>query len=306
MYLFSLIPVLALVLVVIIFIAKALVIVRQSEVAVIERLGKFNKVAVSGLNIVIPLIDRIVRRVDMRTQVVDSEPQPVITKDNITMLIDTVIYFQVTDPFKSTYEIANFYQAIRYLASTTLRDVIGTMELDQTLASREQINGRLRQVLDEATDKWGVRVERVEVKNIEPPKDVKDAMEKQMRAEREKRAAILQAEGEKQAAITQAEGNKQAKILNAEAEKEYALRTAEGEAGAIEKVAAAEAKRIKFIYDALREANLDEKMLTLKSIEAINAMAQGDNKVFVPYEVAGILGSIGAIKEVLEIGKTDR
>ncbi len=304
MYLLSLIPVLVLVLVVVIFIAKALVIVRQSEVAIIERLGKFNKVAVSGLNIVIPLIDRIVRRVDMRTQVVDSEPQPVITKDNITMLIDTVIYFQVTDPFKSTYEIANFYQAIRYLASTTLRDVIGTMELDQTLASREQINGRLRQVLDEATDKWGVRVERVEVKNIEPPKDVKDAMEKQMRAEREKRAAILQAEGEKQAAITQAEGNKQAKILNAEAEKEYALRTAEGEAGAIEKVAAAEAIRIKFVYDALREANLDEKMLTLKSIEAINAMANGDNKVFVPYEVAGILGSIGAIKEVLEIGKT--
>ena len=264
----------------------------------------------SGLNIVVPILDRVVRRIDLRTQVIDSPPQAVITKDNVTMSIDTVVYYQITDSFKATYEIANLVQAIKYLTTTTLRDVIGTMELDKTLSSRDDVNNKLRIILDEATDKWGVRVERVEIKNIELPEDIKEAMEKQMRAEREKRAMILQAEGKKQAAITEsqglkesqilkAEGEKQTAILHAEAQREAQIRKAEGEAEAIKKVAEAEASKVKMVYDALKNANIDEAMLSVKYVEALNEMAKGDNKVFVPYEAQGLLGSIGAIKEII-------
>lgn len=285
-------------------------IVKQSEVIIVERLGKYRKTGESGLNIVLPILDRVVKRIDLRTQVIDSPPQPVITKDNVTMSIDTVVYYQITDPFKATYEIANLVQAIRYMTTTTLRDVIGTLELDKTLSSRDDINNKLRIILDEATDRWGVRVERVEIKNIELPEDIKDAMEKQMRAEREKRAIILQAEGKKQAAITEsqglkesqilkAEGEKQTAILHAEAQKEAQIRRAEGEAEAIKKVAEAEALKIKQVYEALKAANIDESMLSVKYVEALNEMAKGDNKVFIPYEAQGMLGSIGAIKELI-------
>lgn len=285
-------------------------IVKQSEVIIVERLGKYWKTGESGLNIVIPILDRVVKRIDLRTQVIDSPPQPVITKDNVTMSIDTVVYYQITDSFKATYEIANLVQAIRYLTTTTLRDVIGTMELDRTLSSRDDVNNKLRIILDEATDKWGVRVERVEIKNIDLPADIKEAMEKQMRAEREKRAVILQAEGTKQAAITEAqglkesqilkaEGEKQTSILHAEAKRESQVRIAEGEAEAINKIAEAEANRVRMVYEALRNANVDEAMLSVKYVEALSEMAKGDNKVFVPYEAQGLIGSIGAIKELI-------
>ena len=285
-------------------------IVKQSEVIIVERLGKYWKTGESGLNIVIPILDRVVKRIDLRTQVIDSPPQPVITTDNVTMSIDTVVYYQITDSFKATYEIANLVQAIRYLTTTTLRDVIGTMELDRTLSSRDDVNNKLRIILDEATDKWGVRVERVEIKNIDLPADIKEAMEKQMRAEREKRAVILQAEGTKQAAITgaqghkesqilKAEGEKQTAILHAEAKRESQIRIAEGEAEAINKIAEAEANRVRMVYEALKNANVDEAMLSVKYVEALSEMAKGENKVFIPYESQGLLGSIGAIKELI-------
>lgn len=285
-------------------------IVKQSEVIIVERLGKYWKTGESGLNIVIPILDRVVKRIDLRTQVIDSPPQPVITKDNVTMSIDTVVYYQITDSFKATYEIANLVQAIRYLTTTTLRDVIGTMELDRTLSSRDDVNNKLRIILDEATDKWGVRVERVEIKNIDLPADIKEAMEKQMRAEREKRAVILQAEGTKQSAITQAQGHKESQILKAEGEKQTAIlhaeakresqiRIAEGEAEAINKIAESEANRVRMVYEALKNANVDEAMLSVKYVEALSEMAKGENKVFIPYESQGLLGSIGAIKELI-------
>lgn len=299
-----------LIILVIVLAISTIKIVKQSEVIIVERLGKYKMTGESGLNIVVPILDRVVRRIDLRTQVIDSPPQAVITKDNVTMSIDTVVYYQITDSFKATYEIANLVQAIKYLTTTTLRDVIGTMELDKTLSSRDDVNNKLRIILDEATDKWGVRVERVEIKNIELPEDIKEAMEKQMRAEREKRAMILQAEGKKQAAITEsqglkesqilkAEGEKQTAILHAEAQREAQIRKAEGEAEAIKKIAEAEASKVKMVYDALKNANIDEAMLSVKYVEALNEMAKGDNKVFVPYEAQGLLGSIGAIKEII-------
>jgi regulator of protease activity HflC (stomatin/prohibitin superfamily) len=306
--------VLFILLLVVVFASLSIKIIQQSEVLMIERLGKYHKTAQSGLNFVIPILDRVVKKIDLRTQVIDSPPQPVITKDNVTMAIDTVVYYQITDPFKATYEIASLVQAIRYLTTTTVRDIIGTMELDKTLSSRDDVNNRLRIILDEATDRWGVRVERVEIKNIELPEDIREAMEKQMRAEREKRAMILTAEGKKQSSITEAQGlkesqilkaeaQKQTTILDAEAEKESKVRRAEGEAEAIKQVAEAEADKIKFIYDALKNANIDEAMLSVKYIEALNEMAKGNNKVFIPYESKGLLGSVAAIKEIINEDK---
>lgn len=299
------------VLLVIVLILRSVIIVHQSQVAIVERLGKYLKTAHSGLNVIVPILDKVVRRVDLRTQVLDSPPQPVITKDNVTMSIDTVLYFQITDPFKATYEIANLVVAIKYLTTTTLRDIIGTMELDYTLSSREEINTRLRVLLDEATDKWGVRVERVEVKNIDLPSDIKNAMEKQMRAEREKRAQILQAEGEKQAAITQAEGQKDAvilqaqadkekKILEAVAEKEARITRAQGEADAIKLVAEATAAQNVTVYQSLHDAKLTDEILRLKSVEATVEMAKSDNKVFVPYESVNVLGAAGLASDVIK------
>jgi len=289
-------------------------IVKQSQVGMVERLGKFHKQINSGLNFIIPILDRVVYELDLRVQVFDSEPQPVITKDNVTMMIDTVIYYQITDPFKATYEIKGLTQAIRYLTTTTLRDVIGSMDLDSTLSSRDDINKRLRSILDEATDKWGVRVDRVEVKNIEPPQDIKDAMEKQMRAERnrrssileaegEKRSQILKAEGEKEAAILQAEGRKMAKILDAEAEKEAQIQKAAGQAKAIEEIAIAQAEQIRQVFTALKDVNLDEKVVAIKYVEVLEKLAQSENKVFVPYEATALLGSIATVKDLLDKSK---
>ncbi|NPV90236.1 MAG: SPFH/Band 7/PHB domain protein [Firmicutes bacterium] len=288
----------------IIIIAKSIRIVQQSRVLIVERLGKYHKTCTSGLNLIVPFVDSIRSVIDLRVQVLDSEPQPVITKDNVGLEIDTVVYYQITDPYRATYEIANLVKGMQLLTLTTLRDISGTMELDQTLSSRDLINNKLRVVLDEATDKWGVRVERVEVKSINPPSDIKMAMEAQMRAEREKRAAILTAEGLREAEIRKAEGDKQAQILRAEAEREANIKQAEGRAKAIELVAVADARRIDMVMKALKDADMDEKMLTMKSIEAFVEMTKSPNKVFVPYEAAGVMGSLGAIKELLLDPKT--
>lgn len=282
-------------LVAVVLVATSVRIVGQSHVAIVERLGRFHRQLGAGLHVVVPVLDRVVRVVDLRTQVIDSRPQPVITKDNVTMSIDTVVYYRITDPFKATYEIQNVIEAMQYLTLTTLRDIIGQMELDETLSSRETINGRLRAVLDEATDQWGVRVERVEVKTIEPPQDIKDAMEKQMRAEREKRSAILEAEGERQSAILRAQGEREAAVLRAQAQKEAAILEAQGKAEAIRLVA--EANRA--FLEALREAEPDARVLALRYVEALEKLAQSPNKVFVPYEAAGLLGALGALREVL-------
>lgn len=287
------------VIIVIILVVSSIKIVNQNEVLMIERLGKFHKKAQSGLNLIMPFIDRVVNRIDLRTQVVDSPPQAVITKDNVGISIDGIVYFRVTDPYNATYQIEDVFRALEYLTATNLRDVIGSLDLDETLSSREQINTRLRMSLDEATDPWGVKVERVEVKNINPPSDIRESMEKQMRAEREKRAAILTAEGAKQASITEAEGRKQAVILEAEAVKESNVRRAEGEALAIRQIAEAEANKIQMIYDALRVANIDERILAIKGIEAFEQLAKSDNKVFVPYEASAMMGAFGSLKALL-------
>ena len=230
----------------------------------------------------------------------DIPPQGVITKDNVTINIDTVVFYQITDPEKSVYEIANLKKGIEYLAITTIRDIVGKMDLDETFGSRDNINYQLRSILDEATDKWGCKVNRVEIKDINPPSDIRDAMEKQMNAERNKRALILEAEAQKQSDITVAEGKKEAAILEAEAESEAKIRRAAGEAKAIKEVAEAKAKEIEMIYGAMKNSQPDEKLVQLKSLEALKEVANGEaNKVFIPFDATSALGSLGAIKEVL-------
>ena len=275
-------------------------IVKQSQEAIVERVGKYDRTLKSGFSIVIPIIDRVVKVIDLRTQIIDSAPQDIITKDNVTMVVDSVAFYHITDSFKATYEIADLQQGIKQLITTTLRDICGSMTLDETLTSRDKINNRLRVILDEATDKWGVKVERVEIKDIKLPKDLEQAIQKEMRAEREKREKILIAEATKASAITEAEGLKESQILKAEAEKEAKIRQAEGEATAKLEVARAEAESLAVVFKALKEANIDENMLSLKYVEALTEMAKGDNKVFVPYESKGLLGNLGAIKELMK------
>jgi regulator of protease activity HflC (stomatin/prohibitin superfamily) len=282
-------------------------IIRQANIGIVERLGKFHKTAEKGINILIPFVDSFRAIVDMREQVVSFVPQPVITKDNVTMMIDTVIYYQVTDPFKYTYEIQNPIFAIDNLAATTLRNIVGDLELDQTLTSRDLVNTKLRVILDEATDKWGIKVNRVELKNIIPPQDIQSAMEKQMRAEREKRQAILLAEGQKTAAILEAEGLKQAAILNAEAFKEAAIRKAEGSRQANILEAEGEAQAILNVQRAfadslvmIKEAGIDDKVLALKSLEAIKQLGNGQaTKLIIPSDLSGLGGVFAALKEVM-------
>jgi len=286
-----------------VFALMSIKIVNQSKVGMVENLGKFNRQINAGFNIVIPFIERVSKVVDMRTQVLDSEPQPVITKDNVGMTIDTVTYYRVSDPFKTVYEIENLHSAISNITATTLRDVIGGLELDETYTSRDQINSRLRQELDDATDAWGIKVERVEVKNINPPADIREAMEKQMRAEREKRAHILEAEGLKESAIRKAEGQKQALILSAEAEKEAQIKKAEGEAQAIERLAQAKKEQIALVYGALKNVELDDKILTLESIKALEKIAESDNKMVVPYDATALMGSVASLKEMVSPNK---
>lgn len=276
-------------------------VVRQSEVYIIERLGRFHKVADAGLTIIVPFLDKVRSVVSLKQQTMDIPPQGVITSDNVTITIDTVVFYKITDPAKAVYEIQSLKKGIEYLAITTIRDIVGKMELDQTFSSRDQINDRLRVILDEATDAWGCKIDRVEIKDITPPADIRDAMEKQMNAERNKRALILEAEGERQSAITLAEGRKQAAILDAEADRESKIRRATGEAEAIKKVADAKAQEIQLVYDAIKKANPDEKLVQIKSLEALKEVAKGDaNKIFIPFEATKALSSLGAIKEVFK------
>ena len=283
-------------------------VIRQSTVGVVERLGSYNRLLPNGLQFVVPFIDRVLPLIDLREQVMDYPPQPVITKDNVTMMIDTVIYYQVTDPVKATYEIAKLRIGIETLTQTTIRNVIGELALDETLTSRERINAQLRLTLDQATDKWGVRVNRVELKSIEPPKDIKDAMEKQMRAERDKRAQILSAEGERAANILTAEGRKEATILAAEADKTRAILAAEatrqqrileaeGEAEAILKVNEARARGLTMIKDVQPDAAL----LTIQGFDTLREVAQGQaTKIIIPNDLAGLAGSLAALAEVVK------
>ena len=281
-------------------------IVEQAQALVVERLGAYQATWGVGLHFKIPIIERVARRVDLKEQVVDFAPQPVITKDNVTMRIDTVVFYQITDPKLFCYGVANPIMAIENLTATTLRNIIGDLELDQTLTSRETINTKMRASLDVATDPWGIKVNRVELKNIIPPAAIQDAMEKQMKAERERREAILRAEGEKKSTILVAEGNKQSVILEAEAEKQSAIlraeaekerriREAEGEAEAILKVQQANADGIRF----LKEAGADQAVLTIKSLEAFEKAADGKaTKIIIPSELQGIAGLAKSIVEV--------
>ena len=281
-------------------------IVPQANAYVVERLGAFKETWSVGLHIKVPFIDRVARRVNLKEQVVDFPPQPVITKDNVTMQIDTVVYFQITDPKLYSYGVENPIMAIENLTATTLRNIIGDLELDQTLTSRETINTKMRASLDVATDPWGIKVNRVELKNIIPPAAIQDAMEKQMKAERERREAILRAEGEKKSTILVAEGQKESAILDAEAEKQAAIlraeakkeamiREAEGEAEAIMKVQQANADGIRY----LKEAGADEAVLTIKSLEAFEKAADGKaTKIIIPSEIQSIAGLVKSLAEV--------
>lgn len=283
--------------IVIIIVLPNVKIVPQSKAYVIERLGSYLTIWHNGLHFKIPFIDRIANVVILKEMVRDFEPQPVITKDNVTMQIDTVVYFQITDPKLYTYGVEYPISAIESLTATTLRNIIGELELDQTLTSRDIINSKMRSILDEATDPWGIKVNRVEVKNILPPRDIQDAMEKQMRAERERREKILQAEGEKKSSILIAEGEKESAILRAEAEKESQIKRAEGEAEAILKLKTAEAEGIRL----LKEAGADNKVLTLKSFEALNNLANGTStKIIVPSNLQDVATIGTTIKEMLD------
>lgn len=271
-------------------------IIPQSKAFVVERLGAYHRTMQTGLNYVIPFIERISNKVNLKEIVRDFAPQPVITKDNVTMQIDTVVYFQITDPKLYSYGVENPVNAIENLTATTLRNIIGELELDETLTSRDVINTKMRSILDEATDPWGVKVNRVEVKNILPPRDIQESMEKQMRAERERREAILKAEGEK-AAILIAEGEKESTILRADAEKEAKIRAAEGEAAAILKIQEATAQGLKL----LKDANMDESVLRLKGYEALIDVANGNaTKIIVPSDLQGIVTAGTAIAESMK------
>ena len=291
---------LVLLVIIIVIACSSIKIVKQAEVYIIERLGKFYKVADAGLTIIIPFFDHVRSVVSLKQQTMDVPPQGVITKDNVTITIDTVVFYQITDPAKAVYEIQNLKKGIEYLAITTIRDIIGKMDLDETFSSRDGINTQLRVVLDEATYRWGCKVDRVEIKDITPPADIRDAMEKEMNAERNKRALILESEAQRQSAITIAEGKKQAAILEAEADKESQIRRAAGEAQAIREVAEAKAKEIQLVYEAIKKADPDEKLVQLKSLEALEEVAKGEaNKVFIPFEATNTLASLGAIKDVV-------
>ena len=288
--------------------ASCVKIVPQTTALVIERLGAYNGTWKVGIHFKVPIIDRVAKRVSLKEQVVDFEPQAVITKDNVTMQIDTVVFYQITDPKKYAYGVESPIAAIENLTATTLRNIIGDLELDESLTSREIINSKIRIVLDEATDAWGIKINRVEVKNIVPPKDIQNAMEKQMRAERERREAILKAEGEKKSAILIAEGNKQSTILEAEASKaatileaqaarEAAVAEAEGQAEAIRLVQQATADGIRMIVDS----DPNEKVISLKSLEAFTAAANGQaTKIIIPSEIQGLAGLAASLKGIVE------
>lgn len=287
----------AILLVVVIFIIPNIKVVPQARSYVIERLGSYLTTWNNGLHFKIPFVDCVSNKVSLKEIVKDFAPQPVITKDNVTMQIDTVVYFQITDPKLYTYGIEDPINAIENLTATTLRNIIGELELDQTLTSRDIINSKMRSILDEATDPWGIKVNRVEVKNILPPRDIQEAMEKQMRAERERREKILQAEGEKKSSILIAEGEKESAILKAEAHKEAQIKMAEGEAEALLKMKQAEADGIRL----LKEAKADQSVLTLKSYEAAIKLAEGSStKIIIPSDMSGVASLTAVANELID------
>ena len=283
-------------LIILVIVVRNIIIVPQANAYVIERLGKYYTTLDAGMHLKVPFTDRVAKRVSLKEQVADFPPQPVITRDNVTMQIDTVVFFQVMDATLYTYGVNNPISAIESLSATTLRNIIGELELDHTLTSRDTINSKITAILDEATDKWGIKVNRVEVKNIIPPREIQDAMEKQMKAEREKRATILTAEGEKQAAITAAEGEKQSAILRGEAIKQQRILEAQGEAQAILAVQQAEADAIRL----MNEADPSHKVLALRSMEALTKVADGKaTKIIVPSEIQNLAGTLASVKELL-------
>jgi regulator of protease activity HflC (stomatin/prohibitin superfamily) len=275
---------------------KNIRIVQQAKAFVVERLGAYQTTWTVGLHFKIPFIERVAKIVSLKEQVVDFPPQPVITKDNVTMQIDTVIYFQITDPKMYTYGVEHPLTAIENLTATTLRNIIGELELDQTLTSRDIINSKMRSILDEATDPWGIKINRVELKNIMPPREIQDAMEKQMKAERERRESILKAEGEKKSAILLAEGERESAILRADAQKQTQILEAEGQAEAIIKVQQATAEGIRL----LNEAGASEEVIKLRALEAFQAAADGKaTKIIIPSEIQGLAGLATSFKEVI-------
>ena len=291
-----------LVVLILILIVSNIQIVQQSKAYVVERLGAFHAVWGVGLHLKVPFIERVVKKVSLKEQVADFDPQPVITKDNVTMQIDTVIYFQLTDPKLYTYGVEYPMSAIENLTATTLRNIIGELELDQSLTSRDTINAKMRSILDEATDPWGIKVNRVELKNILPPREIQNAMEKQMKAERERRESILQAEGEKASKILVAEGEKQSAILKADAQKQARIMQAEGEATAILKVQQAMADSLKL----LNEAAPNDQVIKLKALEALEKVADGKaTKLIIPSEIQGLAGLAASAKTILSDDKPE-
>ncbi len=287
--------IIALLVIIAVLIITNIRIIPQSSAAVIERLGGYHKTWNVGLHVKMPFIDRIANKMSLKEKVFDFPPQPVITKDNVTMMIDTVVYFQITDPKLYTYGVERPINALENLSATTLRNIIGELELDESLTSRDVINTKMRSILDEATDPWGIKVNRVEVKNIEPPQAIREAMEKQMKAERERREQILIAEGQKQSAILVAEGQKQAAILEAEAQKEAAIQKALGEAEAIREVQKAKAQGLKMIKDA----GMDDAVLKLRSLEAFEAASNGQaTKIIIPSDLQSMAGVVTGITEI--------
>ncbi len=301
--------------VVFIFVANAIKIVRPYQQGIIEQLGRYKTTTDPGLKIIIPIIQKIIR-VDMREQVVDVPPQEVITKDNVTVTVDAVIYYEPTDAQRLVYNVANFIMAVTKLAQTNLRNVIGEMSLDEALTSRDNVNVALREVLDDATDKWGVRVVRVEIQRIDPPGDVMDAMHEQMKAERTRRAVVLEADGEREAAIARAEGERQSRILHAEGVKQENILEAEGEAQAIREVADAdrfreetvalgEAAGIRSVFEAIHEGDPTQDLLAIKYLEALGVIADGTaTKIFLPADLSAVMGSIGAVSELFQSNDT--
>lgn len=292
----------ALIIIVLVVVISNIKIVPQANAYIVERLGAYYQTWDTGLHIKIPFIDRIAKKVSLKEQVVDFPPQPVITKDNVSVSINTVTYFQVTDPKLLTYGIDRPMMAIENLTATTLRNLVGSLELDETLTSRDHINVEMRSILDEATDAWGIKINRVELKDIDPPREIQDAMERQMKAEREKREQILRAEGEKKAVILNAEGEKESAILRAEAKKQAAIREAEGQAEAIVKVQTAIADGIRRI----NESNPSQAYLTMKSLESFEKAADGKaTKIIIPSEIQGIAGLVSSLKEIAVDDKKD-
>jgi len=278
-------------------------IVRPWQRGVVELLGRYTRTVNPGLRIIVPMFEKL-RKVDMREQVVDVPPQEVITKDNVVVTVDAIVYYEITDPVKVLYNIANFYIAVIKLAQTNLRNVVGDLQLDESLTSRDSINTQLRMILDQATDKWGIKVTRVELQRIEPPPDVTEAMHRQMKAERIRRAVILEAEGIKQSEILQAEGHKRSAILTSEGKAEAIKRVAEADKYEKLTVASGEAQAIDIVYAAIHNGNPTPDLVAIKYLEALRGMADGEaTTIFIPYESAATLGSIGAIKELFQTGK---